>query len=126
VLENRDIVILSDGLPTRTFCYASDAIGGYLRCLLHGKYDYFNIGIERPEISVRDLARIYQQAGKEIFGYGGAVSYETSSDPEYMTHNPNRRCPVITKAREKLGYRPAVLVEEGVGRFLRFLQNEER
>jgi UDP-glucuronate decarboxylase len=126
VLENRDIVILSDGLPTRTFCYVSDAVSGYLRCLLHGKYDYFNIGIEHPEISVRDLARIYQAAGRETHGYGGGVLYQTSEDPEYMTHNPNRRCPVIAKARETLGYDPTILVEEGVRRFLQFLKHEER
>ncbi|MGH7904989.1 MAG: NAD-dependent epimerase/dehydratase family protein, partial [Candidatus Binataceae bacterium] len=71
VLDGRDIVILSDGSPTRTFCYASDAITGYLLCLLHGQFDYFNIGIEQPEISVRDLAKIYQAAGQKIFGYRG-------------------------------------------------------
>ena len=126
VLENRDIVILSDGLPTRTFCYVSDAVTGYLLCLLHGRYDYFNIGIEKPETSVRDFARIFQAAGAEIFGYKGQVHYETSDDLDYMTDNPNRRCPVITKARETLGYDPRILVDEGVRRFLRFLKHEER
>jgi UDP-glucuronate decarboxylase len=124
VLENKDIVILSDGKPTRTFCYVTDAISGYLACLLYGEYDYFNIGIEKPETSVRNFAKIYQTAGKEIFGYRGAVNYDTSDDPEYMTDNPNRRCPVIRKAREKLGYNPQILVEEGVSRFLQYLKYE--
>lgn len=124
VLENRDIVILSNGAPTRTFCYVSDAVTGYLLCLLHGRYDYFNIGVETPETSVRDLATIYQAAGKPLFGYSGKVIFETSDDPDYMTDNPNRRCPVITKARTILGYDPTILVEEGVGRYLRFLQHE--
>ena len=48
VINNQDIVILSDGKPTRTFCYISDAITGYLKVLLHGKFDVFNIGIEKP------------------------------------------------------------------------------
>ena len=120
VLEKRDIVILSDGKPTRTFCYVADAVTGYLLCLLHGKYDYFNIGIEKPETAVRDFAKIYQTAGAEILGYEGA----TSEDPDYMTDNPNRRCPVIRKARGKLGYDPEILVEDGVRRFLRFLKHE--
>ena len=124
VLEERDIVILSDGKPTRTFCYVSDAVTGYLLCLLHGAYDYFNIGIEKPETAVRDFAKIYQTAGAEIFGYRGAVHYETSEDPDYMTDNPNRRCPVIAKARAKLGYDPQILVGEGVRRFLSFLKHE--
>lgn len=124
VLEGRDIVILSDGSPTRTFCYVADSVTGYLLCLLHGKFDCFNIGIEGPEIMVRDLAEIYRAAAKEQFGYEGRVLYERSSDPEYLTDNPNRRCPTIAKARRELGYDPTIAVHEGVRRYLAFLRNE--
>ncbi|TLM78510.1 MAG: NAD-dependent epimerase/dehydratase family protein, partial [Actinobacteria bacterium] len=62
VTEGRDIVMFSDGTPSRTFCYISDAISGYLKALVHGEYDYFNIGIDSPEISVRELADIYVEA----------------------------------------------------------------
>ena len=124
VLEGRDIAILSDGTPTRTFCYIADSVTGYLLCLLHGKFDAFNIGIEKPEIMVRDLAEIYRVAGKEEFGYQGKVLYEKSADPEYLTDNPNRRCPIIKKAREKLGYEPTIAVQEGVRRYLKFLKHE--
>lgn len=124
VIDDRDLIILSDGTPTRTFCYVSDAVTGYLLCLLHGRYDYFNIGIEKPEIMVRELAEIYRAAGAEIFGYSGQVHYEQSEDPAYLADNPNRRCPVIAKARQELGYAPSVLVEEGVRRYLQFLKEE--
>ncbi|WGR97906.1 NAD-dependent epimerase/dehydratase family protein [Bradyrhizobium sp. ISRA443] len=124
VIDQRDIVILSDGSPTRTFCYISDAIRGYLLCLLHGKYDYFNIGIDRPEISVHGLAEIYQQAALDLFGLRSTVVFERSSDAEYLVDNPNRRCPVIKKARDILGYAPKVLVNEGVRRYLSFLRDE--
>jgi UDP-glucuronate decarboxylase len=124
VLNNRDITMLSDGSPTRTFCYISDAICGYFLCLLHGQYDYFNIGIDKPEISVRQLAEIYCAAGREIMGYSGNAVFATSSDPEYLQDNPNRRCPTISKARTILGYAPEVHVEEGVRRYLRFLIEE--
>jgi UDP-glucuronate decarboxylase len=121
VLQNEDITILSDGAPTRTFCYISDAISGYLLCLLHGRYDYFNIGIEKPEISVRQVAEIFCDAGREIAGYTGKAVFKTSPDPEYLKDNPNRRCPVIKKARDILGYSPCIDVNEGVRRYLRFL-----
>jgi UDP-glucuronate decarboxylase len=124
VTEGRDLVILSDGTPTRTFCYVADAVTGYLLCLLHGSYDYFNIGIDRPEIMVRELAEIYRKAGAEVFGYEGRVHYEESEDPAYLEDNPNRRCPVIDKARDVLGYAPTILVEDGVKRYLEFLKEE--
>ena len=125
VMENRDIEILSDGAPTRTFCYIADSVCGYLKVMLHGTYDYFNIGIEKPEISISQLAEIYTAAGKDIFGYTGKVVYRHSNDKEYLTNNPQRRCPSIDKARRLLGYKPGISVEEGVGRFLQFLKESE-
>lgn len=126
IYEQEDIIILSSGTPTRTFCYIADAITGYLKILLYGKYDYFNIGIDKPEISVKELADIYVAAGKDIFGYEGKVSYNISEDKEYLTHNPERRCPNIVKARQKLGYEPTIEVAEGIRRFLTFIKESDK
>ena len=124
VLNREDIVILSNGSPTRTFCYVADAAAGYLKAMLHGTYDYFNIGIEKPEISMTELAELYQDAGRRLFGYSGAVRYSVSGDRHYLTDNPQRRCPDISKARTVLGYQPEILVAEGVERLLRFWKEE--
>lgn len=125
IYENRDIVILSNGAPTRTFCYIADAIVGYIKILLHGKYDYFNIGIDKPEISIRELADIYVTVGKEIFDYKGKVVYDISEDKEYLTHNPERRCPNITKAKNELYYKPSIEIQEGIRRFLTFIKEND-
>lgn len=124
VLNHEDIVILSNGSPTRTFCYVADAAAGYLKVMLHGTYDYFNIGIEKPEISMTELAGLYQDAGQRLFGYSGTVRYSVSKDRDYLTDNPQRRCPDISKARSVLGYQPEILVAEGVERLLRFWKEE--
>lgn len=127
VLENRDIVMFSDGSPTRTFCYISDAITGYLKGILHAdeSFEAYNIGIDKPEISIKRLAEIYIEAGKEIFGYTGSAKFGVSDDKEYLANNPNRRCPVIDKARAKLGYDPQVDVEQGVRYFLEFVKESK-
>ncbi|AGI47100.1 Nucleoside-diphosphate-sugar epimerase [Thermoplasmatales archaeon BRNA1] len=124
VIEGKDIVILSNGSPTRTFCYVADSVAGYLKSLLHGEYDYFNIGVESPEISMTQLAEIYKEAGKEIFDYNGEVKYATSEDRQYLTNNPQRRCPNISKARKILDYNPTIKVDEGVRRFMRYMKEE--
>lgn len=124
VIGRRDITLWSDGSPSRTYCYISDAVAGYFLGLLHGKYDYFNIGSDQQEMTVRELAEIYRATGAEMFGYPGKVSYARSEDPEYLTDNPNRRRADIGKAREKLGYNPTIAVEEGVRRHLQFLSDE--
>ncbi len=125
IVENKDIVMFSDGTPTRTFCYITDAITGYLKALVYKPFDFFNIGIDKPEISVRQLAEIYQWAGAGIFGYKGQVLFQASNEKDYLTNNPNRRCPDIRKARELLGYQPQVMVEEGVRFFLQYIKESD-
>ncbi len=117
VLAGRDLVLLSDGRATRTFCYISDAITGYLLALL-SEHDgeAFNIGTEQPEISMRDLAALVVATT----GQALQVKYQQSDDPNYLTDNPNRRCPVIEKARRLLGYDPRIPLEEGLARMHRY------
>ena len=124
VLQNKNIVLFSDGSPARTFCYISDAITGYLKALLYAQngFETFNIGMDHPEISIRRLAEIYTEAGREIFGYTGHVIFDVSKDLEYLNNNPNRRCPVIEKARRLLHYQPRITVEQGVRYFLEYMK----
>jgi len=126
VMENRDIVIHSSGAPTRTFCYIADAVVGYFKVLLHDKFEAFNIGIEKPEISVRQLAGHFQQSGEKVAGYKGKVIFQAAEDKEYLTHNPERRCPDISKARTQLNFQPSILVAEGIERFTKFLWHEKQ
>ena len=122
VFEGRDIEIFSDGGPTRTFCYISDAIIGYLKVMTCDGFNFFNIGIDKPEISIKTLADIFQEKGKKVLGYAGSVKYLKNDEKDYLTHNPNRRCPKIDKARIELGYNPKISVNEGVERFLKFMK----
>lgn len=122
ILRGEDITILSSGAPTRTFCHIADTAAGCLKTLLHGRYDFFNIGIDKPEITITRLAEIYRDAGRKIFDYAGKINYAVSADADYLTDNPQRRCPNIDKARKILGYNPTILVDEGVARFLNFVR----
>ena len=121
VHENLDMIMFSDGKPTRTFCYISDAITGYLKVLTYGKLDVFNIGIDKPEVSVREFAELFAKNARKIYGYEVKVVFQVSDDSEYMTDNPNRRCPDISKAKNILGYNPSIYVDEGISRFLQFI-----
>ena len=119
VLSGEDIIMLSDGSPTRTFCYVADAVIGYFKVLVNGKNgESYNIGTESPEISVKELAEMVIFESAQLFGYKGKLVFETSNDAEYLTDNPNRRCPIITKARDQLGYNPKIDIEQGLKRSL--------
>ncbi len=119
ILNDRDVVLHSDGSPTRTFCYAADAIVGYFKALVHGHpTEAYNIGVEAPEISMRGVADMIVGTARELFGYKGAVVHRSSDEREYLVDNPNRRCPVIAKARDQLGYDPKVPLRAGIKRTL--------
>ncbi len=118
ILNNQNIKLFSNGKATRTFCYTEDAMVGYLLLLLSNyNAEPFNIGTENPEISIYDLAKkcIEVSEKKEI-----EIIFDKSSDLNYLSDNPNRRCPDITKAKKLLGYNPMISLEEGLLRSFQY------
>lgn len=125
ILAKEDIVIYSDGKATRTFCYASDTITAILKACLYGKYDVFNIGYDKEEMNIDTLAKIYKEIGQKCISYEGEIVYKVHSDKHYLTDNPQRRCPNIAKAKEKLEYQPKIDTKTGVERYLKHLMESE-
>ena len=78
----------------------------------------YNIGIERPEISMAELAEKVIATARELFDYRGKLVRGKSAEADYLVDNPNRRCPIVDKARSHLGYNPSVLVDDGLRRSL--------
>jgi nucleoside-diphosphate-sugar epimerase len=119
MIAGHDLVLYSDGSPTRTFCYVADAVTGYFLVLgKGGAGEPYNVGIDGPETSMADLAENVARLGRELFGYQGEVVLGESPEKEYLIDNPNRRSPDITKARTDLGFDPKVGLEEGLRRTL--------
>lgn len=123
VVSNKDIILYSDGTPTRTFCYIADAIVGYISVIASCYSGPINIGSDTDETSVFDMAKIYQSQARQLFAYSGEVKFDKSPDSNYLTDNPTRRVPDISLARQKLGYTPSISNVEGVRRYLKFLSN---
>jgi UDP-glucuronate decarboxylase len=122
VLNGQAIKLLSDGKATRTFCYVSDAVTGYLRILLSTHHaEPFNIGTDQPEISMLELA----QEVMRISGLEAPVEYVKSSESDYLTDNPQRRCPDISKARQLLNYEPRVGLREGLLRNYEYYKDHQ-
>jgi UDP-glucuronate decarboxylase len=127
MFAGKDLVLLSDGKPTRTFCYVADAVVGYFKVLVRGRPgEAYNIGNETPEISMLTLAEMLAAGGNALFGYDGKVVHNASGDKEYLTDNPQRRCPIIDKARKDLDFEPEVPLEEGLRRTLAWYRGNQQ
>jgi nucleoside-diphosphate-sugar epimerase len=92
IMAGRDIVMYSDGSPTRTFCYVADAIVGYYKILVKGKSgEAYNIGVDKPEISILTLAEKTVELSRDLLDYKGEIVRQVSDDKDYLVDNPNRR-----------------------------------
>ncbi len=127
VFAGRDLELLSDGSPKRTFCYVADAVVGYYKILVRGRSgEAYNIGVEAPEISVAQVAERMVGLARDLFGYSGKVVRRVSEDADYLVDNPQRRCPVIAKARMELGFNPTISLDEGLNRLLTWYSDNRK
>ena len=105
-LRGEPITLYGEGQQTRSFCYMSDLIEGFLRLMAspHGA-DPVNLGNPR-ETTVRELAELIRQLAR---------SKSEIVHAPLPTDDPTRRKPDITRARELLAdWAPRVPLEEGL------------
>ena len=56
IKSGEPLQIYGDGTQTRTFCYITDALVGFLSVILNGvPGEAYNIGNPKPEVSMLDL-----------------------------------------------------------------------
>jgi UDP-glucuronate decarboxylase len=116
VASGKEITIYGDGKQTRTFCYITDAIIGFLKVLVNSKKpDVFNVGNPRPEISINDLVKVIGN----VLNIEPRISHINYPD-SYPADEPMRRCPDINKIETLLNYVPSVSLEEGLKKFFRW------
>tara|TARA_Y100001968_G_C19412480_1_gene747107 strand:+ start:113 stop:1174 length:1062 start_codon:yes stop_codon:yes gene_type:complete len=106
--------IYGTGNQTRTFCYITDAMEGFIRVILSGvSGEAYNIGNPDPEISIVELIK------KIELILGKNVSYNIIDYPDsYPADEPTRRCPDILKAKIQIKYQPKIEINEGLKRFI--------
>jgi dTDP-glucose 4,6-dehydratase/UDP-glucuronate decarboxylase len=122
VLHRKPIVMLSDGRPSRSFCYVTDAIRGIITVMVEGEGgEAYNVGNDEVEVSMANLAeRVSATAAELMGGNASPVIFQTSGDTDYLTDNPQRRCPDLKKLRAVEGWAPTVPLAEGLKRTLTY------
>jgi UDP-glucuronate decarboxylase len=114
ILNNRDIILNSDGSAQRAFCYLADATIAFFTVLLNGENGQaYNVGNPYQEFSILQLANIlidmYPEKGLNV------NSVQRSIDVKYLKSPISRGTPDINKL-ENYGWKPTISVQEGFRR----------
>jgi len=113
-LRNEPITIYGDGSQTRSFCYVDDLIRGLMALMDTGPGVTGPINIGNPnEFTVRELAeKVIEMT---------ASSSRIIQEP-LPQDDPKQRQPNIAKAKEVLGWQPAVELEQGLGKTIEYFR----
>ena len=112
-LQNKDITIYGDGTQTRSFCFVSDLVEGFVRMMNSTETGPINLG-NPSEFTMLELAQL--------------VIELTSSDSKIVhlplpSDDPNKRKPDISLAKEKLNWEPKVDLREGLLETIKYFKS---
>ncbi len=113
-LRGDDITIYGDGQQTRSFCYVSDLLEGFIRMMdtpaeITGPINLGNPG----EFTMLELAELVIELTKST---SKLVYKPLPSD------DPTRRKPDISKAKTTLGWTPVIPLREGIEKTITFFK----
>jgi UDP-glucuronate decarboxylase len=105
-LRNRPITVFGEGKQTRSFCYIDDLVEGFTRLMASEAQEPINLG-NPGEFTMLELAEL----AKELTGSRSEIVHEP-----LPVDDPVRRKPDITRAIEQLGWKPTIVLRDGLGR----------
>jgi UDP-glucuronate decarboxylase len=114
-LRGKDLTVFGRGTQTRSFCYISDLVKGVVRMMEMDNRFIGPVNLGNPrEISILEIARkiLAMTESKSKIVYNPLPS----DDPE-------RRCPDIALAKDKLAWEPEVSLEEGLKKTIEYFKN---
>lgn len=107
-IENKDIVLHTDGSTVRTYCYTTDALSAIATILKNGENGQaYNVSNMDTACSIKEMAEL-------VAGLTGTISVtiEIPEDLASFGYNPQMVIRLDTKKLEALGWKPSVSLEE--------------
>ena len=111
-LRGEPLTVYGDGRQTRSFCYVSDEIDGFLR--LSKSEEHLPVNIGNPdEFTILECAQMVLK----VTGSKSEIRYEPLPQDD-----PKQRRPDITKARQLLQWEPKIDLETGLRKSLDYFK----
>lgn len=113
-LRNEPITIYGDGSQTRSFCYCSDLIEGFVRMMAapDGLTGPINLG-NPGEFTIKQLA----EKVIELTESSSKLTFQN-----LPVDDPLQRQPIIEKAEKELGWQPTVALEDGLKETIQYFE----
>ncbi len=111
-LRGEPLTVYGNGQQTRSFCYVSDEIDGFLRLSKSDEHLPVNIG-NPNEFTILDCAQLVLK----VTGSKSIIAYNPLPQDD-----PKQRRPDITKARTLLAWEPKIQLEQGLRFSLEYFQ----
>jgi dTDP-glucose 4,6-dehydratase len=111
-LRGEELTVYGDGSQTRSFCYVSDEVEGFLRLARSSEHLPVNIG-NPNEFTILECAKHVI----EVTGSKSKIRYEVLPQDD-----PKQRRPDITKARTLLDWEPKIDLETGLKMSLEYFR----
>ena len=113
-LKGEPITIYGDGGQTRSFCYVDDLVEGLIRLMDAPDEVTGPMNLGNPdEFTIRQLAEVVIRL---------TSSSSTVEQHPLPADDPVQRCPDITLAERRLGWKPTVPLEQGLERTIEYFQ----
>jgi UDP-glucose 4-epimerase len=122
-LGGRPITVFGDGSQSRCFTYVSDVVGQLVALAEEERAvgEVFNVGNDREEISIVDLARrVKARAASK--GEIVLVPYDQAYEEGF--EDMQRRVPDLAKLRGLTGYQPLVQLDEILDRVIAYFTSD--
>ncbi len=109
ILEDKNIIMKSEGLQTRTYCYVVDCATAVLTILLYGKNsNAYNISNMDSILTIREMAETMAQS------HGKKVILELPTEAEKSGYTPFTRAVLDNKKLKSLGWKAYWNFKEGI------------
>lgn len=113
-IRGEPLTVFGEGQQTRSFCYVSDLVDGFIRLIASDLEEPCNVG-NPHEMTMLELAA----AINRLTGNGAGFVYRPLPPDD-----PTQRRPDIARARARLGWAPRVPFEEGIARTVAWFREE--
>ena len=117
IKNNNPLNVFRDGKQTRTFCYIVDAMIFMFLVIIKGKDIVYNIGVNKPEITMKNLAKKIQHLVPK------KIKIRFKSYPiKYPQTEPLRRCPDISRLIKEFKFKKFTKIEDSIINFYKWSQ----